>query len=76
MTVMVTEVETWKRKFIELNREFHKNQEDLIMTQAELDTLKNRKVQVTQQVTTTRVNNHVLYLFLNFRKRIPRDHLL
>lgn len=30
-------METWKQKFIKLNREFHSTQEELMMVEAELD---------------------------------------
>jgi len=39
---METELDTWKKRFIELNRDFHKRQEDLMMAQAETENLKNR----------------------------------
>jgi molecular chaperone GrpE (heat shock protein) len=32
-----TEVEEWRKKFLHLNREYHTNQERLVMSLAELD---------------------------------------
>lgn len=45
------ELESWRKRFIELNREFHKNQEDLMLMQAEFDAHRQRKQQ--QQVITS-----------------------
>ncbi|CAD8063146.1 unnamed protein product [Paramecium sonneborni] len=38
------EVNTWKKKFIEQNKEFHQKQEELMILQAELDNLKNAQI--------------------------------
>ncbi|CAK75516.1 unnamed protein product (macronuclear) [Paramecium tetraurelia] len=38
------EVNTWKKKFIEQNREFHQKQEELMILQAELDNLRNAQI--------------------------------
>ncbi|CAD8183475.1 unnamed protein product [Paramecium pentaurelia] len=43
MQVLVQELDSWKTQFITQNREFHKNQELLILAQAELDSLKNKR---------------------------------
>ncbi|CAD8111648.1 unnamed protein product [Paramecium primaurelia] len=37
------EVDSWKIQFINLNREYHKQQEQLILSNAELDTFKKQK---------------------------------
>ncbi|CAD8155284.1 unnamed protein product [Paramecium octaurelia] len=38
------EVNTWKKKFIEQNKEFHQKQEELMILQTELDNLKNVQI--------------------------------
>lgn len=44
-----------KKKFSKLNNEFHEYQEDAMMKEAELQSLKNRKVvTTTSHVTTTK----------------------
>lgn len=44
-------MDSWKSQFIVMNREYHKNQEQLILLQAELDSIKSKKT-----VTTTTVH--------------------
>lgn len=39
-TYLTNELDSWKKKFVTLNREFHKTQEDYMMVQAEFDALK------------------------------------
>jgi hypothetical protein len=41
-------VDTWKKKYVELNREYHKLNEDFTMVEAELESLKNKKVITTR----------------------------
>lgn len=43
ITYMTSELEIWKKKFIDLNRKFHSCQEDMMMKQAELDSLRSKK---------------------------------
>lgn len=52
VTFLNQELETWKNKFIKLNREFHQVQEDLMMSQAEFDAYKQR--QNTKEVVVSR----------------------
>lgn len=44
-TKLQSDVEIWQRKFRELNKEYHKIQEDLMLTTAELDSLKNKRTE-------------------------------
>lgn len=44
MVYLNKELDTWKDKFIKLNREFHSTQEELMMVQAEFDAFKRRNV--------------------------------
>jgi hypothetical protein len=48
---LTTEINTWKNKFIELNREFHSTQEAFMLCQAELENLKKGGLKV-EKVTT------------------------
>lgn len=48
---MTAEVDTWKKKFKELNQEYFKMQEDLMMARAELDSIKNQKTVITTEQT-------------------------
>ncbi|CAK81106.1 unnamed protein product (macronuclear) [Paramecium tetraurelia] len=43
ITVLTQEVDSWKNQFINLNREYHKQQEQLMLSNAELDTLKKQR---------------------------------
>ncbi|CAD8210865.1 unnamed protein product [Paramecium pentaurelia] len=43
ITQLSQEVDSWKIQFINLNREYHKQQEQLILSNAELDTFKKQK---------------------------------
>ncbi|CAD8124500.1 unnamed protein product [Paramecium sonneborni] len=43
ITQLSQEVDSWKAQFINLNREYHKQQEQLILSNAELDTFKKQK---------------------------------
>lgn len=41
-TYLITEVDTWKRKFQDLNAKYHNNHEELMMLKAENDALKRQ----------------------------------
>ncbi|CAD8175283.1 unnamed protein product [Paramecium pentaurelia] len=43
ITFLTQEVDSWKNQFINLNREYHKQQEQLMLSNAELDTLKKQR---------------------------------
>ncbi|CAD8045471.1 unnamed protein product [Paramecium sonneborni] len=55
--VLVQELDSWKTQFITQNREFHKNQELLILAQAELDSLKNKRPSTIKTDQFTESNN-------------------
>ncbi|CAK82826.1 unnamed protein product (macronuclear) [Paramecium tetraurelia] len=61
MQVLVQELDSWKTQFITQNREFHKNQELLILAQAELDSLKNKRTTTlkSEQVVDSLKENKV-----------------
>lgn len=55
---MTSELETWKKKFIDLNRKFHSCQEEMMLKQAELDSLRNKKtVVVRQDISSSNIRN-------------------
>jgi hypothetical protein len=56
-TYYLTEADTWKKRFVELNNNFHHNQEALMMAQAEIESLKNRGLVAHTTVTTTKQHN-------------------
>lgn len=53
VTYLTSEVDTWKKKFTALNKEFHETQEKLMLTQAELDS------QLHKGSTTMRVQTYI-----------------
>ncbi|CAD8125553.1 unnamed protein product [Paramecium sonneborni] len=59
--VLIQELDSWKTQFITQNREFHKNQELLILAQAELDSLKNKRTSTlkTEQYTDSNNENKI-----------------
>jgi hypothetical protein len=38
--LLTSELDTWKQKFINLNRDYNKSQQDLIVCQSELESVK------------------------------------
>ncbi|CAD8157931.1 unnamed protein product [Paramecium octaurelia] len=65
--VLVQELDSWKTQFITQNREFHKNQELLILAQAELDSLKNKR-------TTTLKNEQVVESLKENKVEFKKNH--
>ncbi|CAD8083277.1 unnamed protein product [Paramecium primaurelia] len=55
--VLIQELDSWKTQFITQNREFHKNQELLILAQAELDSLKNKRTSTLKTEQYADCNN-------------------
>ncbi|CAD8164416.1 unnamed protein product [Paramecium octaurelia] len=55
--VLIQELDSWKTQFITQNREFHKNQELLILAQAELDSLKNKRTSTLKTEQYSDFNN-------------------
>ncbi|CAK84328.1 unnamed protein product (macronuclear) [Paramecium tetraurelia] len=55
--VLIQELDSWKTQFITQNREFHKNQELLILAQAELDSLKNKRTSTLKTEQYSDLNN-------------------
>ena len=55
----MSEAENWKKKFLEVNREFHNNQEKLMMALAELDSIKSKRTVVTQVTSTHKMENTI-----------------
>ncbi|CAD8169797.1 unnamed protein product [Paramecium pentaurelia] len=55
--VLIQELDSWKTQFITQNREFHKNQELLILAQAELDSLKNKRTSTLKTEQYSDCNN-------------------
>lgn len=55
MNNLQSELEAWKKKFIDMNRKFHNCQEDVMLKQAEAESLRNKKTgtQVVMTTTTT-----------------------
>lgn len=44
ITYLNKELDTWKQRFIQLNRDYHTNQERLLMVEAELESQKKKEV--------------------------------
>lgn len=53
MSYLTTEINTWKTKFIELNREYHQTQEEYMLCQAELENIKKGGTKTVTQTTTS-----------------------
>ncbi|CAK86732.1 unnamed protein product (macronuclear) [Paramecium tetraurelia] len=48
VTKLTNDVQIWKNKFQELNREYHQVQEELVVTSAELDSLKKKQNELSK----------------------------
>ncbi|CAD8100266.1 unnamed protein product [Paramecium sonneborni] len=57
MTYLSKEVETWKQKFIILNREYHETQEKLMLAEAELESIKKGEVKEVKSIVVEKKDN-------------------
>lgn len=60
---LTTEINTWKNKFIELNREFHTTQEAYMLCQAELENMKKGGMKVEKITTELRSVDQISLMF-------------